>query len=206
MSGMLGKKIGMTRIFDEAGNAVPVTVVKAGPCYITQLKTEETDGYSAVQVGFDEKKEKNTTQPILGHLNKAGAPPVRILKEFPLDVTEELKAGDVLNADYFEEGDVVKVTGLGKGRGFTGVIKRHNFGGGRGSHGQSSMQRAPGSVGQSSYPSKVFKGMKMAGRKGGNRVSIKGLMVMRVDAESNLLFIKGSVPGSRNSFIEIVKQ
>ncbi|MEL6822645.1 MAG: 50S ribosomal protein L3 [Calditrichota bacterium] len=206
MSGMLGKKIGMTRIFDESGNAVPVTVVKAGPCYITQLKTEETDGYSAVQVGFDEKKEKNTTQPILGHLNKAGAPPVRILKEFPLDVTEELKAGDVLNADYFEEGDVVKVTGLGKGRGFTGVIKRHNFGGGRGSHGQSSMQRAPGSVGQSSYPSKVFKGMKMAGRKGGNRVSIKGLQVMRVDAESNLLFIKGSVPGSRNSFIEIVKQ
>lgn len=206
MSGMLGKKIGMTRIFDETGNAVPVTVVKAGPCYITQLKTEETDGYSAVQVGFDEKKEKNTTQPILGHLSKAGAPPVRILKEFPLDVTEELKAGDVLNADYFEEGDVVKVTGLGKGRGFTGVIKRHNFSGGRGSHGQSSMQRAPGSVGQSSYPSKVFKGMKMAGRKGGNRVSIKGLQVMRVDAESNLLFIKGSVPGSRNSFIEIVKQ
>lgn len=206
MSGMLGKKIGMTRIFDETGNAVPVTVVKAGPCYITQLKTEETDGYSAVQVGFDEKKEKNTTQPILGHLNKAGAPPVRILKEFPLDVTEELKAGDVLNADYFEEGDMVKVTGLGKGRGFTGVVKRHNFSGGRGSHGQSSMQRAPGSVGQSSYPSKVFKGMKMAGRKGGNRVSIKGLQVMRVDAESNLLFIKGSVPGSRNSFIEIVKQ
>jgi len=206
MSGMLGKKVGMTRIFDELGNAIPVTVVKTGPCYITQLKTEEIDGYSAVQVGFDEKKEKNTTQPIMGHLNKAGAPPVRILREFPLDVDEELKAGDVLKADFFDVGDVVKVSGLGKGRGFTGVIKRHNFSGGRGSHGQSSMQRAPGSVGQSSYPSKVFKGMKMAGRMGGNRVSIKGLTVMRVDADSNLLFIKGSVPGSRNSFVEIVKQ
>lgn len=205
MSGLLGKKIGMTRIFDDSGNSIPVTVLEVGPCYVTQVKTVENDGYRAVQLGFGEKKEKNTTRPVLGHLNKANVPPVRHLKEFPLLVTDEVKPGDVLKADMFAEGDVVKVKGFSKGRGFAGVMKRHGFGGGQQTHGQSDRLRAPGSIGQSSYPSKVLKGIKMGGRMGNKLVTVKGVSVVRVDAENNLLFVQGAVPGARNGYVEIYK-
>ncbi len=206
MSALLGKKIGMTRIFDESGNVVPVTVVQAGPCYVTQIKTIEKDGYEAVQLGFDEKKEKHVTRPILGHLKKANTPPLRRFKEFPLSPDWEVKLGDVVKADVFQPGDIVKVSGTSKGRGFAGVVKRHGFGGGKKTHGQSDRLRAPGSIGQSSYPSKVFKGVRMGGRMGGKRVSVKGLQVVKVDVDNNLLFIKGAIPGSRNSDVEIYKQ
>lgn len=205
MSGLLGKKIGMTRIFDETGNAIPVTVVKAGPCYVTQIKTEESDGYRAVQLGFDPKKEKNTIKPVLGHLKRANVPPVRMLKEFRLDEGEEFKLGDIVKSDMFKAGDVVKVSGWSKGRGFQGVMRRHGFQGAQATHGQSDRARAPGSIGQSSYPSKVFKGMKMAGRMGNTRVSVKGLLIVKVDADNDLLFVKGAIPGARNSYVEIHK-
>lgn len=207
MSGLLGKKIGMTRIFDESGNVIPVTVVKVGPCYVTQVKTLENDGYRAVQLGFDtSKKEKSTAKPIMGHLKKAGVPPVRLFKEFPIEESAEFKLGDVIKADMFKPGDPIKVSGLGKGRGFTGAMKRHNFSGAQTTHGQSDRTRAPGSLGQSSYPSRVFKGMRMAGRMGNTRVSVKGLVVVKVDAENDLVFIKGAVPGARNSYVEIYKR
>jgi large subunit ribosomal protein L3 len=206
MSGLLGKKIGMTRIFDEAGNVIPVTVVKVGPCYVTQVKTVQSDGYRAVQLGFDTKKEKNTTKPMMGHLEKAGVPPVRFLKEFLLKEDVEYKLGDIIKVDMFKPGDPIKVTGLSKGRGFAGAMKRHNFSGAQTTHGQSDRTRAPGSLGQSSYPSRVFKGMKMAGRMGNTRVSVKGLVVAKVDAENDLLFIKGAIPGARNSYVEVYKR
>lgn len=205
MNGLLGKKIGMTRIFDEAGKAVSVTVVKAGPCYVTQVKTVEHDGYDALQVGFDEKKEKNTSKPLLGHFKKVNLPALRLLKEFRLKTKSELKAGDVVKVDIFQPGDVIKVTGTSKGRGFTGVMRRHNFGGAQVTHGQSDRTRAPGSLGQSSWPSRVYKGMRMAGRLGDVRVSVKNLRVVKVDVENDLLFIRGSVPGARNGYVEIYK-
>jgi large subunit ribosomal protein L3 len=203
MGGLLGKKIGMTRVFDELGNTIPVTVLEAGPCYITQVKTEETDGYSAIQMGFEEKKEKNVTKPVLGHLKKAGKGSLRKIKEFSGFEDKELKVGDEIKVDIFKPGDRVKVSGLSKGRGFTGVMKRHNFGGGQVSHGQSDRLRAPGSLGQSSYPSRVFKGQKMAGQMGNKRVSVLNLTVVKVDPEKNLLFVKGGIPGARNSYVEI---
>jgi large subunit ribosomal protein L3 len=203
MSGLLGKKIGMTRIFDEAGDMVPVTVIEAGPCYVTQIKTEENDGYSAVQVGYGTKKEKNTTKPLMGHFKKSDNKPLRILKEFAIPNGIELKIGDELKVNIFKAGDTVKVTGISKGRGFTGVIKRHGFGGGPLTHGQSDRLRAPGSLGQSSDPSRVFKGIKMAGRMGNKKASVVGLTIAKVDPEKNLLFIKGALPGARNSFLEI---
>jgi large subunit ribosomal protein L3 len=203
MSGLLGKKIGMTRIFDEAGDMVPVTVIEAGPCYVTQIKTEENDGYSAVQVGYGTKKEKNTTKPLMGHFKKSDNKPLRILKEFAIPNGIELKIGDELKVNIFKAGDTVKVTGISKGRGFTGVVKRHGFGGGPLTHGQSDRLRAPGSLGQSSDPSRVFKGIKMAGRMGNKKASVVGLTIAKVDPEKNLLFIKGALPGARNSFLEI---
>lgn len=205
MSGLLGKKIGMTRIFDETGQMVPVTVLEAGPCHVTQIKTIETDGYNAVQLSYGQKKEKRVTRPILGHLKKAGLKSTRKLKEFPPFQDRELKVGDVVTADYFKPGDKVKISGTSKGRGFAGVVKRHGFGGGPVSHGQSDRLRAPGSLGQSSYPSRVFKGIKMAGHMGNERVTTRGLTVVKVDTERNLLFIKGAVPGARNNYVEIYK-
>jgi len=205
MSGMLGRKIGMTRIFDETGNMVPVTIIEAGPCYVTQVKTVEKDGYEAVQLGFGMKKEKNTTRPILGHLKKANVPPLRKLKEFKPFKDKELKPGDVVTVDLFKPGDKIKVSGTSKGRGFQGVVKRHGFRGGPRTHGQSDRMRAPGSLGQSSYPSRVFKGLKMAGQMGNKRASVMGSTVVKVDVERNLLFVKGAVPGSRNNFVEIYK-
>jgi large subunit ribosomal protein L3 len=203
MAGLLGKKIGMTRIFDDAGNTVPVTVVHVGPCFVTQIKTEEKDGYEAVQIGFDEKKPKNLNKTLLGHLNKAGVPSLRFLKEFKNFSNSELKVGDEIKADVFKAGDVVKVTGTSKGRGFTGVVKRHHFRGGPVTHGQSDRLRAPGSIGQSSYPSRVFKGIRMAGQMGNKQKSVLNLRIVKVDSEKHLLFIKGAIPGARNSYVEI---
>lgn len=205
MNGLLGKKIGMTQVFDDTGKVVPVTVVQAGPCYVTQVKTLENDGYQAVQLGFEEKKEKNTTRPVLGHLKKAGLPPLRFLKEFRVSGNVELKPGDQVKVDIFEAGERVRVSGRSKGRGFAGVMKRHGFSGAQKTHGQSDRQRAPGSLGQSSFPSRVFRGLRMAGRMGNTRVSVKGLQIVKVDVENNLLFIKGAVPGARNSYVEILK-
>ncbi|MFQ5583261.1 MAG: 50S ribosomal protein L3 [Calditrichia bacterium] len=205
MIALLGKKIGMTRIFDETGRDVPVTVVKAGPCYVTQVKTKENDGYRAVQLGFDEKKEKNTNRALLGHFKNSNVSSLRVLKEFPLRSDEEVKLGDVQTVEIFEQGDVVQVTGLSKGRGFAGVVKRWGFSGGPKTHGQSDRLRAPGSIGQSSSPSKVFKGIKMGGHMGAKRVSVSGLRVVKIDAENNLLYIKGALPGARNNYLEIRK-
>jgi len=205
MSGMLGKKLGMTRIFDDLGNMVPVTVIEAGPCYVTRVKTAEKDGYDAVQLGFGARKEKNVSKPVLGQLKKHDLPVLQRLREFPPFEDKELKTGDVISVDFFQAGEKVKVSGLSKGRGFAGVIKRHHFGGGPVSHGQSDRLRAPGSLGQSSDPSRVYKGLRMAGRLGNKRVSTRGLTVVKVDAEKNLLFIRGAVPGARNNYIEIYK-
>lgn len=203
MSGILGQKIGMTQIFDDKGLAIPVTVVKAGPCYVTQVKTEETDGYKAVQLGFHELKEKLVKKPVKGHFDKAGVRPQRYLVEFDFSDMPAVKAGDEIKTDIFKPGSVVKVSGISKGKGFQGTVKRHNFGGGPKTHGQSDRLRAPGSLGQSSWPSRVFKGLKMAGRMGGDRVTIKSVKVVRVDAENNLLFLKGALPGSKNTLLEI---
>ncbi len=203
MAGILGYKIGMTQIFDEDGLVVPVTVVKAGPCYVTQIKTKENDGYDAVQLSFGEIKEKRVTKPLLGHFAKAGVKPKRHLVEFDFGQDHQLKVGDEIKVDIFQPGLAVKVSGITKGKGFQGVVKRHGFGGGPKTHGQSDRLRAPGSIGQSSYPSRVFKGMKMAGRMGGKRHTLVNVKVVKVDPENNLLFLKGAVPGARNSLVEI---
>jgi len=205
MNGLLGKKVGMTRVFDDTGKDVPVTVIQAGPCYVTQIKTKEADGYRAVQLGFDEKKEKNTTKPQSGHFKSSGVAPLKMLKEFPLGENVEVKLGDAQTVEMFSQGESVQVSGLSKGKGFTGVVKRWGFRGGPKTHGQSDRLRAPGSIGQSSSPSKVFKGIKMPGRKGGKKVSVSGLKVVKIDPENNLLFVKGAVPGARNSYLEIRK-
>jgi large subunit ribosomal protein L3 len=207
MVGLLGRKLGMTRIFAEDGTNIPVTVIEAGPCFVTQIKTPEKDGYSAVQLGFMEKKEKRTTKPLLGHFAKAGVKPLRYLREFrDFDIGRELKLGDQIGVEVFEPGDVVDVSGRTKGRGFQGVVKRHGFGGGPKSHGQSDRLRAPGSIGQASFPSRVFKGLKMAGHMGNRRVTIKNLVVVKVIPEQNLILVRGGVPGAVNSIVEIKKK
>jgi len=206
MRGIIGVKLGMTRTFDEAGNTVPVTVIEAGPCYVTQVKKAEKDGYEAVQLGFGQRKEKHVNKPMLGHLAKADLPPFLLLKEIrDFESEQELKPGDTIKADIFEPGDVVRVTGISKGKGFAGVIKRHNFRGGPKTHGQSDRWRAPGSLGQSSYPSRVFKGVRMAGRMGGVKRTVGGLRIVHVDAEKNLILIKGAVPGANKGMVIIRK-
>jgi large subunit ribosomal protein L3 len=206
MPGLIGKKIGMTSVFSADGKNVPCTVIEAGPCVVTQIKSVDNDGYEAVQLAFDEKREKSTTKPLKGHFKKAGTTPKRKLVEFD-KFEKELKAGDTLSvADLFEEGIFVDVTGLSKGKGFQGVVKRYNFKGvGDATHGQHNRLRAPGSIGASSYPSRVFKGMRMAGHMGDERVTIQNLRVLKVIPENNLLLIKGSVPGARNSYLIIEK-
>ncbi len=203
MAGLLGHKIGMTQIFNDEGLSVPVTVVQAGPCYVTQIKTVEIDGYSAVQLSYQDKKEKRTNKPVKGHFAKASVSPKRYLKEFDFGETIELKLGDEIKADIFKPGSMVQVSGLTKGKGFQGTVKRHGFTGGPKSHGQSDRLRAPGSLGQSSYPSRVYKGIKMAGRMGGDRITLKNALIVKVDSENNLLFIKGAVPGAKNTLLEI---
>ena len=206
MRAIIGRKLGVTRHFDENGNSVSATVVEAGPCYVTQVKKKETDGYDAVQFGFGDRKEKSVSKPELGHVAKAGLKPFQILKEIrDFESEEPLKPGDLIKADIFDVGDKVKVTGVSKGKGFAGVIKRHNFSGGPQSHGQSDRLRAPGSLGQSSYPSRVYKGTRMAGRMGGKKVTISGLKVLKVDAENNLMIIRGAIPGANKGFVVIGK-
>lgn len=205
MIGILGKKIGMTTIFENDGNAVPCTVIEAGPCYITQIKKKDKDGYESVQLGFEEKKEKNSTKPLIGKFKKIKTPVLRHLKEVRDFNSEELKEGDQVKVDIFKEGDIVKVTGVSKGKGFQGVVKRHGFGGGQRTHGQSDRQRAPGSIGGSSYPSRVFKGQRMAGRMGGDRVSVRNLRIVKIFVDSNLILIKGAVPGTKTGLVEIYK-
>jgi large subunit ribosomal protein L3 len=207
MPGIIGKKVGMTRIFDESGAQVPVTVVEAGPCPVTQIKSVESDGYAAVQIGFGSRKEKHATAPEIGHAARAGleAAP-RILREFSSVEGEngELELGQHVTVGQFEPGDRVKVTGTSKGRGFQGVVKRHGFAGRPGGHGHP-MSRTPGSMGPGTDPSRVIKGKKLPGQMGGTRTTIRNLLVVKVDDERNLIFLKGGVPGSRDSFLLITK-
>lgn len=203
MSGIIGKKIGMTAIFDEAGKNMPCTVIEAGPCVVTQVKTKKTDGYEAIQIAYDEKKEKHTSGALKGHFAKAGVTPKRVVKEFTrFEAGHQKKVGDVLDASVFVEGEYIDVAGVSKGKGFQGVVKRHGFKGvGDATHGQHNRLRAPGSVGASSWPSRVFKGMRMAGRMGGSKVKMINLQVLKIDKENNLLVVKGSVPGANGSYV-----
>jgi large subunit ribosomal protein L3 len=202
MEGILGRKVGMTQIYVEDGTVIPVTVIKAGPCLVVQRKTADTDGYEAVQIGLVEEKPAKPNQPRAGHFKKAGVAPVRKVEELRLDAGEDLKAGDEIKASMFNEKDYVDVVGTSKGKGFQGVMKRHNFAGGRGSHG-SMFHRAPGSIGSSAYPSRVFKGMRMTGRMGGERVTTKNLQIVKVDAEQNLIYVRGAVPGPKSGYVTI---
>jgi len=207
VSGILGKKIGMTSIFDDNGQMIPCTIIEAGPCYVTQVRTKDKDGYEAVQLGFDEIKERLVNKPLKGHFKKSGVKPLRLISEFRNVNGTQFQVGQEVRVDAFVQGDIVDVSGRSKGRGFQGVVKRHHFGGvGMTTHGQSDRVRAPGSIGASSYPSRVMKGRRMAGRMGGDRVTVKNLQVLKVIAESNILIVKGSVPGAINSYLEIVKQ
>ena len=205
MSGLIGKKIGMTSIYDASGKVVPCTVLEAGPCVVTQVKTVETDGYSAIQLAYDEKKEKNTTKSLKGHFAKAGTTPKKIVREFTrFEEGHQKSLGDVLDVTVFEEGEFVDVSGTSKGKGFQGVVKRHHFGGvGDATHGQHNRLRAPGSMGASSYPSRVFKGMRMAGQMGNAKVKVINLQIVKIVKEKNLFLVKGSVPGANGSYIII---
>lgn len=205
MPGLIGKKIGMTSIFDKDGKNIPCTVIQAGPCTVTQVKTVETDGYAAVQLAFDDKKEKNTSKAEQGHFAKANTLPKRRVIELK-GFVKNWKAGDVITVDYFNDDTWLDVSGMSKGKGFQGVVKRHNFAGvNDATHGQHNRMRAPGSLGASSYPSRVFKGMRMAGQTGNKKVKILNLRVMKIVPENNLLILKGSVPGSNGSYLIIEK-
>ena len=205
MPGLIGKKIGMTSIFSEEGKNIPCTILEVGPCKVTQIKTEEVDGYSAVQLGFAEQKESRVSKAALGHFKKADSAPLKKLVEFPADFTE-VALGDTMNVEMFEEGDFVAVVGTSKGKGFQGVVKRHNFRGvGDATHGQHNRLRAPGSIGAASYPARVFKGMRMAGQMGNARVKVENLQVLKVMPEKNIVLLKGAVPGAKNSYVIIEK-
>jgi large subunit ribosomal protein L3 len=205
MSGIIGKKVGMTSIFDAEGRNIPCTVIEAGPCVVTQVRTSEKDGYEAVQLAFDEKKEKNTSSQMKGHFAKANTTPKRKLVEFQT-FEDEKSLGDTITVEIFAEGDFVDVVGTSKGKGFQGVVKRHGFSGvGMQTHGQHNRLRAPGSLGASSWPSRVFKGMRMAGRTGGDRVKVQNLQVLKVYTEQNLLVVSGSIPGAKGSYVIVDK-
>ena len=204
MPGLIGKKIGMTSVFSADGKNIPCTVIEVGPCVVTQVKTVEKDGYKAYQLGFEEAKEKRTSQPMMGCFKKAGTTPKKHLAEFKFD--EEYNLGDTITVDLFEGAEFVDVVGTSKGKGFQGVVKRHGFGGvGQSTHGQDDRLRKPGSIGACSYPAKVFKGMRMGGQMGGDRVTTQNLKVLKVVPEHNLLIIKGSVPGCKGSIVIIEK-
>ena len=205
MPGLIGKKIGMTTIFSEAGKNIPCTILEVGPCKVTQIKTKDIDGYNAIQLGFAEQKESRVGKAALGHFKKAKSAPLRKLVEFSANF-DKVSLGDTVDVKLFEEGDFVTVVGNSKGKGFQGVVKRHGFAGvGQATHGQHNRLRAPGSIGAASYPARVFKGMKMAGRMGNEKITIQNLRVLKVVAEKNLLVLKGCVPGHKNSFVIIRK-
>jgi large subunit ribosomal protein L3 len=203
MKGILGKKMGMTQIFDERGEVVPVTVIEAGPCFVTQVKTPERDGYAAVQLGFEEVKLKRLTRPQMGHLSRNQLPPLRYLREIWVSDVGQYEEGQKIRVSIFDVGDRVDVTGISKGRGFAGVVKRYGFRGGPKTHGQSDRQRAPGSIGAGTTPGRVYKGMRMPGRMGNARVTVQNLQVVLVDPERNLLAVKGAVPGARNGLLVV---
>lgn len=206
MPGLLGKKLGMTNIYAADGTFVPVTVIEVGPCPVVRIKTVEKDGYEAVQLGFEAKKEKNVNKPDMGQFKKAGLSPLRHLKEFKGYNVTEYKVGDNITIDLFAEGEKVKVSAKSKGKGFQGVMRRHNFGGvGTQTHGQHNRLRHPGSIGSSSYPSRVFKGMRMAGRMGYENFTIRNLKVVKIVPEKNIMMVKGSIPGAINTIVEIIK-
>ena len=205
MSGLIGKKIGMTSIFDENGKNIPCTVLEVGPCVVTQVRTKAIDGYDALQLGFDDKEEKRATNAALGHFKKANTTPKKKLIEFQ-NFDQEYKLGDTITVEHFKEGEFVDVSGNSKGKGFQGVVKRHGFAGvGQATHGQHNRLRAPGSIGAASYPARVFKGMRMAGQMGNEKVKVQNLSVLKVNPENNLLVLKGCVPGHKNSYVIIQK-
>ncbi len=207
MAGIIGKKIGMTSVFSVEGKNIPCTVIEAGPCVVTQVKTEETDGYNALQLAYGDKKEKKTTKAEFGHFKKAGVTPKRKVVEFKNTYQETFELGQEIDVSVFHENDYVDVVGVSKGKGFQGVVKRHNFKGvNDATHGQHNRLRAPGSIGASSWPSRVFKGMRMAGRDGGKTVTIENLQVIKIIPEKNLIVVKGSVPGAKGSYIIMRKQ
>ncbi|HIN28965.1 MAG: 50S ribosomal protein L3 [Candidatus Poribacteria bacterium] len=203
INGILGRKVGMTQVFDESGEAIPVTVIEAGPCTVVQIKTTERDGYNAVQIGFFDRKDSKFNKPKLGHFEKANVEPKRYLKELRVDVPDDISVGSAIDSSTFSVGDLVDVTGVSKGKGFAGVVKRWGFAGGRKSHGGEQDHRRPGSIGQSAQPSRVFKGQKMPGRMGNKKATVQNLQVVKADPERNLLLVKGAVPGSRNGLLVI---
>ena len=205
MKGLIAKKMGMSQIFNEDGSVVPVTILEVGPCYISQIKTIEKDGYDAVQIAYGNKKEKRTNKPLHGHFKKAGLDPKRILAEFEIIPGFNYKMGQEFNVSIFKIGDMVKVTGTSKGRGFSGVMKRYGFGGGPKTHGQREHPRSAGSIGQASDPSRVFKGMKMAGQYGNKKKTVENLKVVKIDSSNNQIFVRGSVPGSNNGILVVNK-
>ena len=205
MSGLIGKKIGMTSLYDEKGNNLACTIIEAGPCVVTQIKNEEKDGYNSVQLGFLDKKERNINKAEAGHFKNAKTTPKSNLFEFK-NFENELSVGDVLNVDHFNEGEFVDISGISKGKGFQGVVKRHGFAGvGQSTHGQHNRLRAPGSIGAASYPARVFKGMRMAGRMGGENVTVQNLKVLKVAPEKNIIVVKGCVPGHKNAYVKLMK-
>jgi large subunit ribosomal protein L3 len=205
MSGLIGKKIGMTSIYDANGKNVPCTVIEAGPCVVTQVRTKEKEGYESIQLAFEDKKEKHTTRAERGHFAKAGITPKKVIAEFTRFEADHQKVfGDILRVDIFEEGEYIDVVGTSKGKGFQGVVKRHHFSGvGEATHGQHNRLRAPGSVGASSWPSRVMKGLRMAGRMGGDRVKVINLQIMKIILEKNLVLVKGAIPGANGSYVII---
>ena len=205
MIGLIGKKIGMTQLFDKSGKVIPVTVIKAGPCPLVQKKTEERDSYKAIQLGFEDKKENRVNKPQRGHFAKAGVGPKRVLKEFRVDGFDGYEVGKEIKVDIFKEEDMVNITGISKGKGFAGVMKRWGFSGGPASHGTHKWHRRPGSIGSSADPSRVFKGKKMPGRMGGEWITCKNLKVVKVDLNQNLLLVKGAVSGHNGGYVFIIK-
>tara|TARA_Y100000588_G_scaffold123674_1_gene135530 strand:+ start:356 stop:982 length:627 start_codon:yes stop_codon:yes gene_type:complete len=203
---LIGRKLGMTRVFDDFGLDYPVTILEAGPCFVTQIKTKEKEGYASVQIGFQDQLDKHTNRPQKKHFEKAGVSPKRFIKEVVVDTLESIDIGKSLDVNIFEMGDLVTVSGVSKGKGFAGHMKRHGFGGGRRSHGKNSVMRKSGAVGAGSDPSRVWPGTRMAGRMGNEKVSVKNLEVVRVDKDKNLLFIRGAVPGAKAGIVYINKQ
>ncbi len=207
MSGLLGKKLGMSSVYTDAGDRVPVTAIEVGPCKVVRVRSVDKDGFSSLQIGFGSKKEKNIRKPDLGYFKKNNVEPCAHLKEFRFPAGNDYKVGDEIKADFFAEGEMIKVRGTSKGKGFQGVMRRHGFGGvGGTTHGQSDRLRAPGSIGASSYPSRVFKGQKMAGRMGGDSVTVSNLKVIKVFPDKNIILVKGAVPGAVNSIVQLLKK